>query len=87
MKLIRSALLCLGTCFLTHFTVMAQSSPVMGFSEEGAADQLSIEANFDELLNAENLDQWMKYMTARPHHVGSDYDKKVVDFIAGKFQE
>ncbi len=66
---------------------MAQSSPLMGFSEEGVVNQLSIEADFDQLLNAENLDEWMKYMSARPHHVGSEYDKIVVDFIAAKFQQ
>ena len=44
-------------------------------------------AIYDKLLNANNLDEWMKYMTARPHHVGSPYDKKVVDFVAAKFKE
>jgi len=66
---------------------MAQSGPLMGFSEEGVVNQLSIEADFDQLLNAENLDEWMKYMSARPHHVGSEYDKIVVDFIEAKFQQ
>jgi len=87
MKLIRSASFLAFTCFLTNYSVMAQSSPLMGFSEEGAVHQLSIEADFDQLLNAENLDEWMKYMSARPHHVGSEYDKIVVDFIAAKFQQ
>ncbi len=87
MKLIRSASFLAFTCFLTNYSVMAQSSPLMGFSEEGAVHQLSIEADFDQLLNAENLDEWMKLMSARPHHVGSEYDKIVVDFIAAKFQQ
>jgi len=59
----------------------------MGFSETAAQSQLELEANYDKLLNPENLDDWMKYMTARPHHVGSKYDKKVVDFIAKKFKQ
>jgi len=64
----------------------AQSS-IMGFSEENSKSQLKLEENYDKLLNANNLDEWMKYMSARPHHVGSPYDKKVVDFIAAKFKE
>lgn len=64
----------------------AQSS-IMGFSEENSKSQLKLEENYDKLLNANNLDEWMKYMSARPHHVGSPYDKKVVDFIASKFKE
>lgn len=67
-------------------TMMAQSS-IMGFSDEASKAQLQLETNYDKLLNANNLDEWMKYMTARPHHVGSPYDKKVVDFIAAKFKE
>ena len=65
---------------------MAQSS-IMGFSDESSKAQLQLESNYDKLLNANNLDEWMQYMTARPHHVGSPYDKKVVDFIATKFKE
>jgi len=68
-------------------TAIAQSSSVMGFSEAAAKSQLELEANYDKLLKPDNLDDWMKYMTARPHHVGSKYDKKVVDFIAKKFKQ
>jgi N-acetylated-alpha-linked acidic dipeptidase len=71
---------------MTTETLMAQSS-VIGFSDETAKTQLKLEANYDQLLNANNLDEWMKYMTAQPHHVGSPYDKKVVDFVAAKFKE
>lgn len=64
----------------------AQSS-IMGFSDEGSKTQLQLEADYDKLLKANNLDEWMKYLSARPHHVGSPYDKKVVDFVAAKFKE
>ena len=71
--------------FLAEFS--AQTSSIMGFSAEGSDAQSSLEAEFDQLLQADNLDNWMKYMSARPHHVGSEYDKKVVDFIANKFED
>jgi len=65
------------------------SSPATssGFSDEASKSQLQLEEDYDKLLTATNLDEWMKYMTARPHHVGSPYDKKVVDFVAAKFKE
>lgn len=66
--------------------MMAQSN-IMGFSDEDSKSQLQLESDYDKLLNSNNLDEWMKYMTARPHHVGSPYDKKVVDFIAAKFKQ
>ncbi|XOV91652.1 MAG: transferrin receptor-like dimerization domain-containing protein [Bacteroidota bacterium] len=59
----------------------------MGFTSEGSAQQLEMESKFDEMLRAGDLDEWMKYMSARPHHVGSPYDKEVVNFIAGKFKD
>ena len=87
MKLTYSILLLSITFLLLNPPLVAQPSRIMGFSEESSTYQLSVEAEFDQLLNAENLDEWMKYMSARPHHVGSPYDKKVVDFIAEKFSD
>lgn len=73
--------------FISLQLVNAQQKPIMGFTEENAKEQLEKEATFDALLNANNLDKWMKYMTAKPHHVGSPYDKKVVDYIANNFRK
>ena len=87
LKFIPSMVLLLTMCCLLNVSVKAQSGSIMGFSAESAADQLSLEEEFDQLLRAENLDAWMKYMSARPHHVGSPYGKKVVDFITEKFRQ
>jgi N-acetylated-alpha-linked acidic dipeptidase len=87
MKILSTTLLFTIFCGFSHFSGMAQSDSIMGFSAEGTAQQLSLEADFDQLLQANHLDEWMQYMAARPHHVGSPYDKKVVDFIAAKFQQ
>ncbi|THH39763.1 M28 family peptidase [Neolewinella litorea] len=72
--------------FLTCSLLAQQADPLMGFSAEGSEAQRSLEADYDSRVKAANLDEWMKYMTARPHHVGSPYDKKVVDFMADKFR-
>lgn len=69
------------------FPAIAQKSKIMGFDESSALVQLSTEEQFDKILDAKNLDQWMKYLSARPHHVGSPYDKKVVDYVAARFEE
>ena len=59
----------------------------MGFDHSATQHQLKLEEDYDSMLNASNLDQWMKHLSARPHHVGSPYDKEVVDFVADKFKE
>ena len=82
MKRIQLTLLFLSACFFGNMLTFAQSTDIMGFSQKEAAKQLNMEANFDKLIESDNLDKWMKYMSAKPHHVGSPYDKKVVDYIA-----
>ncbi|MCO4823164.1 MAG: M28 family peptidase [Flavobacteriaceae bacterium] len=84
MKRLYIALLAVTFIFFSYSS-HAQSS-VMGFSETAAKTQLDLESEFDTQIVKANLDDWMKYMSARPHHVGSPYDKKVVDFIAEKFK-
>ncbi|MFT7036367.1 MAG: N-acetylated-alpha-linked acidic dipeptidase [Cyclobacteriaceae bacterium] len=80
------SLFLLVICISINEGIMAQSNSLMGFSDESAQKQLSTESDFDQLLNPQNLDDWMKYMSAKPHHVGSPYDKKVVDYIAKNFR-
>ncbi|MCB0463167.1 MAG: transferrin receptor-like dimerization domain-containing protein [Flavobacteriaceae bacterium] len=77
----------LALSFIMSLQTLTAQSTIMGFSDETAKTQLQLEANYDKLLNANNLDEWMKYLSAEPHHVGSPYDKKVVDFVAAKFKE
>ncbi len=71
---------------LTALNAAAQSAGLLGFSPTAAEEQRALEAKFDGYLKAGNLDEWMKYLSAEPHHVGSPYDKKVVDFMAEKFR-
>lgn len=69
-------------------TVFSQStSPAMlGFSPGNARAQAALESRFDANLRAENLRDWMKRLTARPHHLGSAYNKQNADFIAAQFR-
>ncbi len=67
-------------------TAFTQSEAIMGFTATDAAEQRQLESEYDAKITPSNLDEWMKYMTARPHHVGSPYDKKVVDYMAEKFR-
>ena len=49
--------------------------------------QLELESQFDKVLNAQNLDKWMKHMSSKPHHVGSPWSKQNAEYIANKFKE
>ncbi|MEP7037413.1 MAG: folate hydrolase, partial [Acidobacteriota bacterium] len=86
----RQTFLRFSVVFLLTFSVFAQTMPnekvLMGFSAKNSAKQKALEAKFDSLLKAENLRTWMKRLSARPHHVGSPYDKENADFIAAQFK-
>ncbi|HZE96330.1 MAG TPA: transferrin receptor-like dimerization domain-containing protein [Planctomycetota bacterium] len=60
--------------------------PLLGFGEKSAAEQRALEAKLDGLVSTDNLRDWMKRLAARPHHLGSSYDKENADFIAGLFK-
>ncbi len=59
---------------------------LLGFSAETSKTQRSLESKFDAGLTANNLRDWMKRLSARPHHLGSPYNKENADFIASLFR-
>ncbi len=70
-------------------SVIAQSTAnpsMMGFSAESSQSQKAAEAKFDSFLKADNLRDWMKRLSARPHHLGSAYGKENAEFIAAQFK-
>ena len=62
-------------------------SGARGFDKGAAAAQKDLESRFDAALDAENLRSWIKFISARPHHIGTRYNKETADFIAAKFKE
>jgi len=71
---------------LSMSAVAQSAGPLMGFYGEGSRMQLGLEARFDSYLRAANLRNWMKRLSARPHHLGSPYDKANAQFIAEQFR-
>ncbi len=64
----------------------APSGPVMGFVAERSVAQRDLESRFDAAISTQNLHDWMKRLSARPHHLGSAYNKENADFIASLFR-
>ncbi len=59
---------------------------MLGFDRDGSARQATLESQFDTTLRRENLREWMKRLSARPHHLGSPYDKENAEFMAALFR-
>ncbi len=70
-------------------SVVAQSGvnpSLMGFSPSASQTQKALETKFDSLLNPDNQRNWMKRLSARPHYLGSPYNKQNAEFIAAQFK-
>ena len=72
--------------FSFFVNAVAQDKPLMGFERERIALQREFEKRFDSFLKRENLREWMKRLSARPHHVGSAYDKDNAEFMLSLFK-
>ena len=58
-----------------------------GFSASSARAEREIEDQFRAIPDRANLRQYMDRLSARPHHVGSLYDKQNAEWILSKFKE
>jgi len=65
---------------------MVGKKPILGFTDENAGAEFALESKFDGSLNSANLTAWLKRLSARPHHLGSPYNKENADFIASQFR-
>lgn len=58
-----------------------------GYSAGSSKTERDWERKFRDGVVADNLRQSMQRLTARPHHVGSPYDKDNAEWILSKFKE
>ena len=63
-----------------------QNQILLGFNTQSSATELALETKFDSFLKAENLRERMRILAARPHHVGSAYDKQNAEFILAQYK-
>ena len=59
---------------------------LLGFGEEASTAQRAIEARFDDLLSPLDQDEWLRALSAKPHHVGSTAGRANARYIADLFE-
>ena len=88
--MIARIMFCLSIIFMFPMISISQphddTKPILGFTTQHAAEQRSLENAFDATLKPDSLRAWMKHLSARPHHVGSPYDKENAEFLASQFR-
>jgi N-acetylated-alpha-linked acidic dipeptidase len=76
----------LAGMFTTMVSAATNEAPLLGFAAQSSVNERALEAQFDRQVERKNLSDWMKRLSARPHHLGSAYDKDNAEFIASLFR-
>jgi N-acetylated-alpha-linked acidic dipeptidase len=63
------------------------SAPLDGFSADSARAERDWESKFRALPSPDNMRSYMKRITARPHHVGTEYDRANAEWILSLFRQ
>jgi N-acetylated-alpha-linked acidic dipeptidase len=67
--------------------VTADEVPLYGYSAESSRAERQWEDKFRAIPSPQNLRAYMQRLSARPHNVGSPYDKDNAEWILAKFKE
>jgi N-acetylated-alpha-linked acidic dipeptidase len=67
--------------------VTAGEAPLYGYSAESSRVERQWEEKMRAIPDPKNLRAYMERLSARPHNVGSPYDKDNAEWILGKFTE
>src|SRR4051812_24631020 len=65
----------------------AQQDSLQGFNRADSASERQWETKFRALPSPDNQREYMRRLAARPHHVGSAYDRQNAEWILSKFKE
>jgi len=67
--------------------VGSSQAPLVGYSPRASQSEREWEAKFRAIPDPANLREYMRRLSARPHHVGSPYDKDNAEWILAHFKE
>jgi len=65
----------------------ADTAPLAGFSVQSSQAERDWEMKFRAIPDPANMREDMRLLSARPHHVGSPYDKQNAEWIMARFKE
>src|SRR3984893_15696544 len=75
------------SCLLLLATTPDTEQPLSGYSAASSRSERDWEAKFRAVPEPQNLRDYMQRLSARPHHVGSPYDKDNAEWMLAKFKE
>jgi len=82
-----AAVLLIVTLSLPSSVFGANETPLAGYSPRSSQTEREWEAKFRAIPDSANQREYMRRLSARPHHVGSPYDKDNAEWILARFKE
>jgi len=73
-------------CCLLSVQALFSQKTVTGFTEKSSLKELQVESNFDSLLKASDINNNIRELSAKPHHIGSAGGKEVAENILAKYK-
>src|SRR5882762_7939977 len=86
MRVIARPIAACGLGLLLIALAPAPTGELRGFTAESAKAQREWEAKFRAIPSPDSLREYMRRLSARPHHVGSPYDKDNAEWLLAKFK-
>jgi len=77
----------LGGSLFIPLATPQDGAPLRGFSGDGSRAEREWEGKFRAVPDPETMRGYMQRLSARPHHVGSPYDKDNAEWILARFRE
>lgn len=80
----------LGVCLAAGLPVLCaapEQKPLDGYAPDSSRSERDWESKFRALPSPDRQREYMRRLTAHPHHVGSPYDKENAEWILARFKE
>src|SRR6266853_1783971 len=82
-----AAMVLIFTLVVPSVSFSADQTALVGYSPRSSQSELEWETKFRAIPDPANLREYMRRLSARPHHVGSPYDKDNAEWILAHFKE
>src|SRR5438309_8385933 len=82
-----AAVLLIVNLIVPSLAFSADQAPLTGYAPSSSAAERDWERKFRAIPDPANLKEYMRRLSARPHHVGSPYDKENAEWILARFKE
>ncbi len=85
----RHVTICLASfCVFAALSAQETGKPsLLGFTASSAATELDLEKRFRAIPDPDRMRDNMQLLSARPHHVGSPYDKQNAEWILAQYKK